>query len=367
MLVAGAAPSPGTAGASARPVGGAARLATQSNLVAVSCPAASSCNAVGYFLGSGGEHTFTQMFHGHGWRVVSSPSPSQADELTGVSCRSAGWCVSVGTAGVAGKTVAELFSGRAWRVLATVNPAEDSGLVDVSCVSKRWCVAVGAITSHPRALVELFNGRSWSVMAAPSPPGATLVGANSVSCASVSFCMMVGYYSVGRANHALAEVFDGTSWTVTSVPARGRQPFLNGASCPAPGRCVAVGSSDVQSAASGALADSFANGEWSAMPDAPAATHALLNGVSCPSVGSCVAVGARRGQAFAERLGAGRWSVLRAVSPGDAPDLEGVSCQSSRSCMAVGQYEGGGAQASTLAERLAGKRWSLLQTPDKTV
>jgi hypothetical protein len=267
--------------------------------------------------------------------------------------------------------LAERLAGGQWRVSLATNPGTSAALTAVSCASADWCLAVGTTGSGTGLLSETFNGATWSTLPSPALPADMRLTGATVSCASSTFCMMVGadVQSSGGVPSfkALSAVFDGSSWTLTPVPAAGKQPTLSGVSCPVSGSCVAVGSSNPQKGAGApALAERYASGVWSQMSDPPAA-GAYPVGVTCITVGSCVAVGGRASTAFAERLTGTSWAAIPTISPGTQPLLSGVSCSSARSCVAVGSYEGGGALESTLAEQIGGPHATQLNTPDETI
>ena len=117
------------------------------------------------------------------WMTGSVPVPKLAfGELSGVSCRSASWCVAVGSVpdtaypGAIQRPLIELWDGVHWLAEAAPDPvgARQAALAAVSCVSIRACVAVGSFTSiggSHHALVERWNGGSWAVAAEVAQSG----------------------------------------------------------------------------------------------------------------------------------------------------------------------------------------------------
>ena len=58
--------------------------------------------------------------------------------------------------------------------------------------------------------------------------------------------MAVGDYTSSGKGYALAEVWDGTAWTLQTLPkSPGSTPVLYGVACDSSGACTAVGSHDV--------------------------------------------------------------------------------------------------------------------------
>jgi hypothetical protein len=155
---------------------------------------------------------------------------------------------------------------------------------------------------------------------------------------------------------------------------------LDVVSCPAPGRCVAVGSAYPSSVVQHALIEQLSGGKWTIMSD-PAvakATDSPLAGVSCRAAGFCAAVGYARGQS-GQRLHVGRrggsadpgrsGGVLEREQVGaarhsapvhrPANSLSGVSCAGGASCVPVGVASRALQSANqTMAEVWNGTSWS---------
>jgi len=83
---------------------------------------------------------------------------------------------------------------------AAVNPLE---LLGISCTSDTDCMGVGIYRDKGdkggtwRALAERWNGQQWRIEHVPTPQQGTSSQLSSVSCASSSHCMAVGYYERG--------------------------------------------------------------------------------------------------------------------------------------------------------------------------
>jgi hypothetical protein len=151
---------------------------------------------------------------------------------------------------------------------------------------------------------------------------------------------------------------------------------LDAVSCPAPGRCVAVGSAYPSSVVQHALIEQLSAGKWTIMSD-PAvakATDSPLAGVSCPAAGFCAAVGYARyqppqvtWQALAETWNGSSWKQEPLPLPVNAssPSLAAVSCPAAGNCIAVGDYvDTKTGQYRPLAERFDGSAWSVLSAPN---
>jgi hypothetical protein len=113
----------------------------------------------------------------------------------------------------------------------------------VSCAAVDSCEAVGSLFSQ--TLAEAWNGSTWAVQSTPDPSGFQDSTLSSVWCTSAGACTAVGQSQTnGQAfSSTLAEVWDGTAWTLRSTPNRpsAGQNLLNGVSCGASQMCTAVG------------------------------------------------------------------------------------------------------------------------------
>ncbi len=133
-----------------RPVAAPSGAADGSQLLAVSCAAASACVAVGDYSNARGDMlNLAELWNGASWKVTNVPDPSRdsgGSELTGVSCNSTKDCTAVGTssASTAQFTLAEAWNGKAWTIRPTPDPAYLSLLSGVSCRSATMCEAAGS-------------------------------------------------------------------------------------------------------------------------------------------------------------------------------------------------------------------------------
>ena len=285
------------------------------------------------------------------WTTGSVPVPRLAfGELSGVSCRSASWCVAVGSvpdtayAGAIQRPLIELWDGVHWLAEASPDPvgARRAVLAAVSCVSVRVCLAVGSLTdirgSH-QALVERWNGGSWTV--ASGPQGSGLSG---VSCASARSCAAVGGATLARWN--------GHRWSSRRAS---RGAAFAAVSCSSTKMCVAVGSARRKT-----LAASTTESGWSieGTPNPVAenfgpSTYTIdaLSGISCGSSTNCVAVGSAYSSCnydvcgndsasggLALRWNGQRWTI--APHPHFADGARAISCASRRACFALSDAGG---------------------------
>jgi len=344
--------------------------APQSVLNAVSCTRA-SCLAVGYQGSStGNDLTLAERWNGRAWSVVPSASPAGAmgSFLSGVSCVRAARCLAAGnytnSSGVI-VTLAEAWNGSSWSVTATPPLRGDpyAILSAVSCASGADCWAVGHQLNAPGSyltLAEHWNGSAWSVVPSRDPAMGSYLWA--VSCVPAS-CLATGDFMNGARNFAtLAEAWNGSSWSVVNQDAG-----LAGTSCAGARDCLAVGSRLAGGQREVTLAQHWNGTRWSAVPspDPRGARASYLRGVSCPATGRCLAVGDYVNGAFArvslaESWNGAKWRIVPSPNPAGSvtTSLDGITCTSATDCMAVGTSSG-----LALAEHWNGTAWSILTVP----
>jgi hypothetical protein len=335
-------------------------------LLAVSCPSATACTAVGGYTPSPGAIvTLAERWNGRKWAVQPMPRVKDA-VLFGVSCSSARACTAVGY-GRKG-TLAERWNGRKWVVQPTPNPSGSKGseLVGVSCSSANACAAVG---SYGKTLAERWNGTKWAIQATRNPvtgtKGSELVG---VSCSSARACTAVGDSNITDSkSDTLAEHWNGRKWSIQPTPEHphGNESELTGVSCRSATACIATGNSGNVDAEV-TLAERWNGRKWVVQPtpspsgtNNPSGTSASeLAGVSCSSAKACIAAGDyfnRSGTqvTLAERWNGRKWAFQSTPNPSHAAVslLIGVSCSSATACTAVGPSVKRSEAEPTLAER----------------
>ena len=179
---------------------------TQNNILdSITCTSASDCWAVGGFVNSSGvEQTLIEQWNGTSWAIVSSPNTSstQYNVLESVTCPSASQCSAVGfyinSSGVF-QTLIEQWNGTSWTIVSSPNTSSTqvNVLQSVACTSASECWAVGYYDNSSgtfQTLVEEWNGTSWAVVSSPNTSNTQHNQLNGVTCASASECWTVGYY-----------------------------------------------------------------------------------------------------------------------------------------------------------------------------
>jgi hypothetical protein len=172
----------------------------------------------------------------------------------------------------------------------------------VSCKSST-CEAVGHYNSgsaNNLLLAERWNGTAWSIQTVPAAAGATSSLLDAVSCSSTTACTAVGNYNKSGVV-TLAERWNGTAWSVqtTTNPATKGDRLL-GVSCASATVCTAVGQFPNASAVNVTLAERWSGGSWATQttPNPASVTLSQLWAVACKSATVCTAVGDYDSPAF---------------------------------------------------------------------
>jgi hypothetical protein len=303
---------------------------------------------------------------GAAWAVQPTPNPLIPQGLlNAVSCISPSACIAVGQrrdiAGVE-VTLAESWNGAAWSVQRTPNPpgGSSSALTGVSCTSATFCIAVGQATSVTSSspLAEVWNGTTWSIQQTPSVTDAQF---NAVSCTSPSACTLAGRYYNGTSGQALAERWNGTSWSVQATAPGLSAGDFTAVSCASATACTAVGNRDFSTP----LAEAWNGTAWSVHRTPVLRFGGQLSGVSCTSASACTSVGQDgNSNPVAERWNGSAWSIQATPSVNGQPTVfNSVSCTSPSACTATGYYLPSAITAPA-AEQWNGTTWSVQQVPD---
>jgi hypothetical protein len=268
-----------------------------------------------------------------------------------------------------GAGVANAATG--WAVQPTPNPtgATESTLSSISCFSATNCTAVGSALSGSSSatLAEHWDGSAWSLESIPSPTGDNVgtVNMTGVSCPTATDCTAVGwYYNLnGSAQYPIVDQWNGTAWTQQTVEVRSTHLELRSVSCHTADSCTAT--------SNGTLALHWNGTAWrTETVSYPAGTGAQsLAGISCASDTDCLAVGgaetsAGTWQTVASQRAGLTWSGSSPVNPSSTfNSLDGVSCRTVTDCVAVGQQDNAQYTEFPLAESWNGSTWSAETTP----
>ncbi|MGA8634407.1 MAG: hypothetical protein WB805_06070, partial [Candidatus Dormiibacterota bacterium] len=168
--------------------------------------------------------------------------------------------------------LAEHWNGSAWMVQPTPAPAGsvDAGFIGVSCPGLDHCVAVGDYrlsNGTVLPLAEAWHASSgWTIQSAPEPGGQIGAGLDGVTCASNTPCTAVGFQYGNSDQLTLAEIWNGTAWSIESTPNRTNSASLAAVSCTSADACIAVGSTGDTTSTSRTLAEFWNGTSWVIQP-----------------------------------------------------------------------------------------------------
>lgn len=297
------------------------------SFAAVSCVdgtgSATTCLAVGFDIKNSLNSEFGAAYtYGATTGWTQQVVPNTIDDLKGVSCVVANYCIAVGFKGSIAKVTS---GGTSWTKLTS--PSASAILRGVTCTSVGNCIAVGEDASAA-VIYRMVGGGAWTSIAIPA--GQSLAD---VSCSSPITLISGTTYSGTCVASAYGGRLDrttngGTTWT--QAPAFTPAAFdLLGVSCNTSDVCVSVSNG-------GEVVKSVAGGAWSRYCFSNCATTPnyyatdSLTDVSC-SGAMCEAVG-YRGLALTSSDSGATWTTKLAPA---VFDMLGVSCTATK-CRAAG-------------------------------
>ena len=273
------------------------------DVASLSCSSATNCVATD-------ARGYSSTFDGDSWST-----PTRIDEaanfpmVTGLlSCapsRSVAFCIGMNSFGTSYR-----FSAGRWSASEVVDVS--NGPAAVSCPSTDFCMSVEGQSGK----ANVFDGSSWT----ETTIGARTIlgGQTTVSCTSLQFCITGD--TMGR-----VFIFNGKTW---SKPiALSGDPFV-GVSCASATFCMAIDSS--------AKTFSYDGSTWMSGGDSFPTSGQRPAGISCTARTFCIVVGV---SGKYTRFDGINWSPLTSLYP-RVPnwpvDLGALSCVSSSFCILLG-------------------------------
>jgi hypothetical protein len=193
-------------------------------LASLSCASATRCIAVGTWTQSQEpiQNAVTAQWNGTSWsRDFELPARGNPAQLNAISCTGA-FCLTTGSSSddSAGGTVADADTWQAASQSWTSVPPDLGNL----CAEFRACFWAGAVAcAGPTACMTLggpdgsqwWDGTAWqSAKAISAGGGSALAG---ISCGG-SDCLAVGFRTVAGKRRTLAELWNGSAWTIITTP-----------------------------------------------------------------------------------------------------------------------------------------------------
>ncbi|MGO8876980.1 MAG: hypothetical protein ACLQNG_14605 [Acidimicrobiales bacterium] len=234
-----------------------------SALSGVSCSAATSCVAVGYYISAARNRQPLAVSDAAGTLVASTlPQPKDAArnplaELQAVSCARSAACVALGSYANAGGDrfgVVDTDSKGRWTTSKMLWPSgaraasPSPQVAAVACKLGNYCLAVGRYidsSGKPQGLALREQAGRWSASMLPGTLDTGVV-MRSVSCVSDTSCAAVGQYPItgGQVGYLLSLSGSTLSGSVAPAPVNASatpDETLGSIACPWVATCVASG------------------------------------------------------------------------------------------------------------------------------
>jgi hypothetical protein len=178
------------------------------------------------------------------------------------------------------------------------------------------------------------------------------------------------YLDAGYNDRALIESWNGTSWSIDTIPQPGSQrDMLFGASATSPNDVWAVGTQQDANGAFRSLTYHWNGSSWSVVPSAdPGTNDDLLYGIDAVAPNDAWAVGQKLNNAgpdqpLVEHWNGASWSAVSTPKvPAGTSMLNAVAAQG-QNVYAVGQVDSPAGGGRPLVEVYDGTSWSLAKIP----
>lgn len=204
----------------------------RNHLAGISAHADDDVLAVGFSasdIGPGpvvlGEH-----WDGSNWSLLAMPKPHAEATMGDVHFVGAddAWAVGERWTGSSWRTLVEHWNGASFVRVTTPNGSTASGAINelddvAGTVADVWAVGgvSGGSTPAIRPLILHWNGSTWTKAAVPADPGPGDYVVRSVSKVSASLAWAAGWYDNGTRDVPMMLRWNGTSWSVVTVPKPG--------------------------------------------------------------------------------------------------------------------------------------------------
>jgi len=307
-------------------------------------------------------------WNGHAW----SKSLSGAGYYLGTGADSATdvWAVGGTSWFSPSAPFIEHWNGSAWTGVPVQDPSGGGILSGVAAISPDDAWAVGTVGPGPgipspaRPLIEHWNGTAWTITSIPDPAGGgSLHAVSATSPTDVWAVGQTGPSSEGNNHQTFIEHWNGTAWTrVPSPNLAGGYNVLNGVSATSYRNAWAVGATAF-SAHDNTLTEHWDGRAWTVVPSPTPDGDAQVMAVSATRRANAWAVGMARGDTcdpqcvtFIEHWNGTTWTQVPSPRPtgGRLEDLLSVSATGRHNAWAVGTI----GYSRTLQIHWNGKTWS---------
>ncbi|MHB8596994.1 MAG: hypothetical protein ACYDER_09300 [Ktedonobacteraceae bacterium] len=259
-----------------------------------------------------------------------------------------------------------------WNYVNSPNPSTyGNDLTGVAAISASDVWAIGSQFNNidnSLTLAEHYDGTQWTVVSVPEPTGSVEEDLVGIAAVSTSDVWAVGYYfDSNYLSHTLIEQWNGTAWNIIPSPDEGTTGVqLYGIAAISATNIWAVGSYQDSSFNSYTLAEQWNGATWNIVtsPNGNGQSNVLI-GVTAISSSAVWAVGYESSSTLTEKWNGTAWNIVSSASrTGSSNYLTGVVAVSSKALWAAGySINSTTAQYSTLMEKWNGTAWKIVASP----
>ncbi|HEY8325229.1 MAG TPA: hypothetical protein VIG77_12105 [Ktedonobacterales bacterium] len=319
---------------------------------------------------------------GSSWKVVATPatagSVANLQAVTAIASNDV-WAVG-GDEGQGAGSLIEHWNGSAWGVAqdngVAVNASQQGTLSSISADGPNdvWAVGsglypfAGGCGNGSNVIIEHWDGQSWSDVNFPTPvaPNSGFFGFNHVAVAGHNDVWAVGGVNTYTRNiQPVAEHWDGTQWSISSLPSLSTAIGFAGVAAK-PGAVLAVGQTAISNGYGATVVGQWTGSQWTRLTSpSPGTLTNELNGLAVIGPKDIWAVGDSAAGALSERWDGAQWTVVSAPNSATSDNyLNAVAGTSASDVWAVGS--GAGKFGPGVAEHWDGSAWTQAQVPAHT-
>ncbi|MFI5275992.1 MAG: hypothetical protein ACHQ1E_01885 [Ktedonobacterales bacterium] len=316
---------------------------------------------------------------GSSWKVVATPatagSVANLQAVTAIASNDV-WAVG-GDEGQGAGSLIEHWNGSAWGVAqdngVAVNASQQGTLSSISADGPNdvWAVGsglypfAGGCGNGSNVIIEHWDGQSWSDVNFPTPvaPNSGFFGFNHVAVAGHNDVWAVGGVNTYTRNiQPVAEHWDGTQWSISSLPSLSTAIGFAGVAAK-PGAVLAVGQTAISNGYGATVVGQWTGSQWTRLTSpSPGTLTNELNGLAVIGPKDIWAVGDSAAGALSERWDGAQWTVVSAPNSATSDNyLNAVAGTSASDVWAVGS--GAGKFGPGVAEHWDGSAWTQAQVP----
>ena len=334
----------------------AASMTSLSNLVSVTCPTVSTCEAVGTNQLKTLALAFRTTNGGKNWKAQALPAGVRS--LDAIACATATTCEAVGFSSQ-GIALGTTNGGATW---TTQDMPANEGATALACPKASTCEAVGSNgqTNAAAVLGTTNGGATWALQSLPSVVEELV----SIACPKATTCE-AGGYSTGPPVNGVAPGLvlrtsdGGTTWEPQALPTK-QAPI--GVACPSASICQAIVAAPTTGASPlRALRTTNGGTTWTAQS---LPSHINPTSIACPGRDTCEAVGTSIYPYVAIRTtnGGTTWKAtsLPMQSGSSVFEPDAIACAAVMVCQAVGGRVGGSTETGVAVHTInGGKTWTV--------